>query len=481
MEIMKLFKKALLATAIVGAFGAQAVTVSSDKVKISKEGVAAGKVARIATTTGTDNFVLDFVVGALTPAASTITLTFDKAVDLSNVNITSSSIANDPATGEGTVTLNEGNMVFDYGTGSFTFDDVSIAKDATTDEWSIKFKVNLGNPLTAASAFRLTVDGIATAPNNGIVLAGASSVCYSSVDGAMAPIESGCSPIAELADQFAFDVTQEWDGKIERVEQELFSRNFTGTTDGVDTLKFELTNDETLAAALVTDSGATITFAGAFDNGQGGVNTPNFTGTYDGAATGVTFAANPANVVMTVADANVKKDGMAEGEVTFTSGGIIPRTGAILATATLADSTVVAPLVGAVNLTDAAGSWELDATVINVPYLPVNYEGVQSSVHIANEADRAANVLMTAIDNKGNEYASVELGDVPANTVYKVSQAKLNELFGLAGASRKLSVTFNVDGYAKDVSAYAFTQNDKGRSEVSNSQLKVDGKLDFLK
>lgn len=476
---MKLFKKALLATAIVGAFGAQAVTVSSDKVKISKEGVAAGKVARIATTTGTDNFVLDFVVGALTPAASTITLTFDKAVDLSNVNITSSDITNDPAAGTGTVALASGNMVFDYGTGSFTFDNVSIAQDATTDQWSIKFKVNLGNPLTAASAFRLTVDGV----TNGIVLAGASQVCYDSVDGAMAPIENGCSPIAELADQFAFDVTKEWDGKIERVDQVSFSRNYTGSNNMVDTLNFELTNDETLAAALTTNTDATITFNGMFDNGQAGVNAAEFTGagtTYNALTTGVTMATDPANgtVTMTVANANVKKDGKAAGVVTFTNGSgfKIPQTGEITAVAVLEETGIAAPLTGKVSLTDAAGSWMLDATVINVPYLPVNYEGVQSSVHIANEANRAANVLMTAIDNKGTEYASVELGDVPANTVYKVSQAKLNELFGLAGASRKLSVTFNIDGYAQDVSAYAFTQNDKGRSEVSNSQLKVDGK-----
>ncbi|MEI8623677.1 hypothetical protein P4S67_03970 [Pseudoalteromonas sp. B137] len=39
---MKLFKKALLATAIFGAMGAQAATVSSDPVKLSAEGVAAG-------------------------------------------------------------------------------------------------------------------------------------------------------------------------------------------------------------------------------------------------------------------------------------------------------------------------------------------------------------------------------------------------------------------------------------------------------
>eukprot|EP00494_Astrolonche_serrata_P002318 UN02324 len=46
MEIMKLFKKAVLATAIFGAVGVNAAVLSSDPVLLSAEGVAAGLSAR---------------------------------------------------------------------------------------------------------------------------------------------------------------------------------------------------------------------------------------------------------------------------------------------------------------------------------------------------------------------------------------------------------------------------------------------------
>ena len=39
---MKLFKKALLATAIMGTMGAQAATISSEALNLSKEGAALG-------------------------------------------------------------------------------------------------------------------------------------------------------------------------------------------------------------------------------------------------------------------------------------------------------------------------------------------------------------------------------------------------------------------------------------------------------
>ena len=43
--------------------------------------------------------------------------------------------------------------------------------------------------------------------------------------------------------------------------------------------------------------------------------------------------------------------------------------------------------------------------------------------------------------------------------------------------TNKLSLTFNIDGFAQNISLYAFSQNSKGRSEVSNSQYKIDGKV----
>ena len=66
--------------------------------------------------------------------------------------------------------------------------------------------------------------------------------------------------------------------------------------------------------------------------------------------------------------------------------------------------------------------------------------------------------------------------DLAGDTVTKVSQTAIMSLFGLTD-STKLSVTFNIDADSDEVSAYAYTQADgKGRSEISNSQMKYDGK-----
>ena len=86
-----------------------------------------------------------------------------------------------------------GDITFNYGTGSFTFDNVVVNAAART----IKFKVNLGNPLTANSSFRVTLADP--------VLSGAATVSYSSAL-AGTVIETGSGAIAEETQQFAYSV-----------------------------------------------------------------------------------------------------------------------------------------------------------------------------------------------------------------------------------------------------------------------------------
>ena len=98
---------------------------------------------------------------------------------------------------------------------------------------------------------------------------------------------------------------------------------------------------------------------------------------------------------------------------------------------------------------------------------------------MTNEADEVADVIISAIDDNGTEYGPVDLGiDLAGNTVTKVKPKQIKEALGIDDKTvLKLSVTFNIDAYAQDVAAYAFSQNSQGRSEVSNSQYKVDGKI----
>ncbi|MEO2280278.1 hypothetical protein [Pseudoalteromonas pernae] len=468
---MKLFKKALVASAIVGAFSAHAVNVSSDKIQLSKEGAALGLSAELGTV-ATNDLVLDFVVEADTPASSIITLTFDESVDMANLGtLDSVSVTQDVTNGTGTVDLAaNGTIEFDYGTGSFTFDDVTLDQNES-NQYYISFEVNLGNPLVANSAFRVTVSG--QDANTGIEIGGAAEVCYNSVYNNNA-IEQGCATISEEVSQLAFEITKEWDGVIERVDQIVFVDDFDNSDNTNDTLMFTIMNDQTITGAYDFEGAGSADLV--FEANWGEADVAEFTETYTGSS-GLTL--DNTNGLLTLAGTNANTGSTAaEGDIVFLSDAntMIPVTGSIDATLTFTGTPVVGDDIDFV-LEDYAGMWTLDATVLNVPYIPVNNATVQTAIHFVNESSATTgNIRATAVSLDTNErFASVDLGDIGENTMKKVSHAALATAFGITDAT-KLSVTFNIDGDAEDINAFVYSQNDKGRTTVAHSQHKVDGK-----
>jgi hypothetical protein len=485
MEIMKLFKKALLATAVFGAMGAQAATISSTPLKLSAEGVA----LKVAPTAGTLAF--DIVVDKEHASSSTITLNFDKNVDLTGLTCAG---AVTQAVGGGKATC--GDIGFDYGTGSFTFDNVVFTDgDRSKGETdSLTFKVNLGNPLTANSAFRVTIGahGYSTATgdanlSNGSAVAlvyGASSLGYVSnkSDTAKTEIETGSGVIANEISQFGFKVDTKLDGLIKRDDLTSFV-GANGATVKTDSVKYTFVNDESLALALQTVN-ADIRLSGNFKGtlAEAVLGTPtageltvgqSLTVINNTATTPVAIAVNDAYVAATPGSKETYVEtAVFTNESTSTTE--IPVTGDVEASVTVTSTTssVTLPTGGYVAYSAVdAGKWAVDATIINVPYLPVNASNTDTFIHFANETDNEVDVIVTAIDNNGVEYGPMNLGaKLAANTVTKISEPAMDTLFGLNGASTKLSVTFNVDADKGDVTAYAVSQNDKGRTEVSTSQ-----------
>jgi len=466
---MKLFKKALVATAIFGAVGANAAVLSSDPVLLSSEGVAAGLTAENVV------FDIDFVVEQLTPSASTITLTFDDNVDLDDLETalgtSEVSVVNDPSAGTGTVssvgTSNE--IVFDYGTGSFTFDRLIV--DA--DEGTITFEVNLGNPVTAQSAFRMSFS-----TNAGVDFDGASSVAYSSVNASDVAIETGTGVLSKTQSQFSFSIAKEYDGRIERIAQTDFSRNGDDANDSqVDEVTYVVTNNESGLEANLVVTDVKVDFEGDFDNGATAASGNRLAGTEFTATAGTPSLDTTGfdNVEVVLGGNTANTDGSKNTyKLTFTGAGkVIPQTGAIDATVTIsatAGTTAVTPFEIATNVD--AGSWALDATVINIPYFPVGYEGLSTSVHFANESANAADVIVTAIDDEGEEYTGT-IADLAGDTVTKVGQDAIKAALGIdATASAKLSITFNIDANDGDVNAYAFSNAGTGRQALVTSQEK---------
>lgn len=464
---MNFFKKALVATAVVASFGASAAVVSSNPLQMSAQGVSVGVVAV------NQNFTFDVVVKKEHPSSSIITITFDAAVDLDTLAVAVGGVVTTvPGTGKG----GSVDVTFDYGTGSFTFDNVVI-DTATDGAHTLSWKVNLGNPLTANSAFRVEIGGAK------VDISGASSIAYASVEADGTPIETGVGVISEEVNQFTFATKAAWNGVIERIAQKTFAKN-GDVAVGADTATFTFTNNETLAAAVTGVTGS-LALAGDFDNGAAGA----------AKLTGAEFATNAATTtVASFADALVKfalvnvDIGAAGAKVdrTVTMNGatkVIPVTGDVDAEITF---TAAAPVIAAgktFKMNAAAGEWVLDATIINVPYFPVGFEATNSSIHFANESATDADVIVTAIDDSGVEYGPVNLNThasfadgLEANTVTKLGQAQLMDLLTVP-AGTKLSVTFNIDSDVGNVNAYAFSQKTgEGRQALVTSQEKGSDK-----
>ncbi|WP_372767916.1 hypothetical protein [Pseudoalteromonas sp.] len=449
---MKLFKKALVATAVVGTFAAQAVTIApSTKINLSSEGVAL-KVAPVAADVS-----FNVVVEKDHPATTSITLTFDKNVDLNG-------LLGGACAAVGGTSVKCGDITFDYGNGNFTFNNVQVKEATKTgDVDKIMFDVGIGNPMSALSSFGVTLGGTK------VKIAGATNLTYDSVFNSAA-VESGTFELATEKSQFSYTVTTKLDALIERESQLTFA---SGTTDQ---LKYTLVNDQTLGLAVAAanvDVIATGNFA----------DITSMTGIAGAVVTPVASKSTGAKEFDTLTADYTAFSGSTKETVketwTFTApmtgaGNVIPQTGNVVSKAVVkASSNATLPTGGYVIASNVdSGKWALDATIINVPYFPVLYTGTQSSVHIANESAKDADVIVSAIDNNGTAHGPLNLGfKAKAKTVTKVSQTAIAGLFGIKDAT-KLSVTFNLDADKGDVSAHAFTQNANGRSEVSNSQYK---------
>lgn len=450
---MNFFKKALVATAVVASFGASAakITPSTTIIEISKEGIAAN--VAIPTT----GFDLDVKVEAATPAASNLKIVFGAGVDLSLLTLT------------GTVTQTAGlskdsEMEISFGTGSFTFDNFAV--DTTTvGAHFVTFDVSLGQPMNVGAAFNVKFVGGASAS-----VATAASATYTATDTGVV-IDTGVGAISVEKDQFSFAVKTPLDKLINRTDASVYT-----DTTVVDVLDLTVTNEATLSRAI-TATGGTILLEG------------NFTGVTIGAGeavgtavTGVAPTTTPVTVpvqqqMLLTLDAAAVLAATNVVTVTTTHAGAsdIPATGDVLATYTAAGDFIGG--TGVVATKAAAGEWAIDATIINVPYLPVGIEGLNATVILSNEGASATDVIVTAIDADGLEYGPANLNtladfsaDLPAKTVSKVSDLALIELLS-APAGALLSVTFNIDANEGVVNGYAYTQKaGAGRAEVSTSQ-----------
>lgn len=453
----KLFNASLVALAVAGTFSANAadISVNGDSVKISTEAKEVGL-----SYTGALTF--DTIVKKDHSAGSEIVLTFSKDVDLSGVVGGACSGLNS-GTFEcgGTSDANVDGLVFDVGTGSFTFDAVTVDNTAKT----ISFNVNLGNPLVANSAFRTKI--------NNIEIAGASNLDYASNLGGT-EIETGKAVIATEASQYSFSVATEYNNRVERVNQEEFATFASDETKLTD-----------IARVNILDLAAEFDVAATTKKADVQVNAQLHLGETDETAFAIT-GTNVATAIAAVNDASSNLIGFTASvdsldettstvfTFTNTAGKDIALTGFTIDTDVVYNDGAT-PTPGAdvtKTLSQAAnlGKWELDASVVNVPYLPVGYETLSANVEYSNHGSAEAEVSISAFDQNGEEHTGV-LPNAAPKTVTKYSDVQIMDALQITEPT-KLNITFISDADEENVSIVPYYRQGDSRVQTINDQYK---------
>ncbi|EEZ89849.1 hypothetical protein VME_01030 [Vibrio harveyi 1DA3] len=442
----KLFNASLVALAVAGTFSANAadISVNGDALKISTEAKEVGL-----KYDGTLTF--DTIVKKDHSAGAEIVLSFSENVDLSGVTGGACSGLN-----SGTFTCND--LTFDVGTGSFTFDAVAVDNTAKT----ISFNVNLGNPMIANSAFRTSIDNMS--------IAGSSNLDYASNLGG-AEIETGSAVIATEASQYSFAVQTEYNNRVERVNQETFATFAADESDLKDVARVNILDkaSEFDVAAFTVDSD--IKVSADLHLGDATETAFAISGTTGTAPAPVTVDAKLAGFTSTL----TALDATTATVITFTNGSgeqIALTNFAIDAGVEYGNLASNPTETGTKTLAQAAnlGKWELDASVVNVPYLPVGYENLSSNVEYSNHGSAAAEVSISAFDNKGNEYTGT-LANAAPKTVTKYSEDDIMGALGITEAT-KLNITFISDADEENVSIVPYYRQGDSRVQSINDQYK---------
>lgn len=471
----KVFKASIIAATLAAAFGANAADITIDnKLSITKEASAAG-VASVAYAAK-----ITFYNRQELSAGDVVTLTFPV----------------------GTVFTAAAAVV---GQGVGTFEPAVLANNTvgSTAAPTIKLKVATGSPVLNNSKTEVNIT--AFLPKTG-------EAVYTAADGfsGAAKDTTGTNSVAltTSSDQEVVAVATKFNGFLKRDARGTFETSkgalvaevsisrpaaTTVATVGAETLSLTGKNFDqiTSVSAGICDNGSTPTVTFAADQPVLGCGTAALvpvagTLTCAAAAGGVCVApAKPDTVTFdttTLSAELIAATAPATGvagkfAVAFTSNQAktFP-VGSLTATRSVTYDKVAPvatdPVFNYVKDADI-GKFQLDASVVNVPYLPVGL-GLTPNVEIANAGSTDAAIQLEAFDQNGVAYGPVAIAKVAKKgAVTKVGEADIEAAFGLAPASgKKLSVTFVLDADAADITLAPYYRQNESRVNVLSDQYK---------
>ncbi|KKO46966.1 hypothetical protein WG68_03265 [Arsukibacterium ikkense] len=469
----KVFNASLVAASMALAFGASAadLTISAPTV-ITTEAAAAGVAAP-----GQAQTIRVLNRAELVPGDK-ITLTFPIGTVLADPTLAA-------------------DFSIDYGNGTFTFTNITWTPSTATVAPKLEMEVQLGNPVIANSAFDVIFAGTNFVPRAG-------NVTYKAVDGVSGVAKdttgNNSAALTTSVAQRTVSAVTAFDGFVNRLDRDEYNDkgsvfaevNVKLATAGVqavvasETLVLNGTfNANTVANIAICADGTKPTATFGANLGALACGAPpalvSVAGTLSCSAVApAACGANDVRDTLTFNTATIAA-AIAAGNGTFvvnfgtTAGNDIALT-EITATHPVV-YTGVAPVTNQTfKYLDAAsvGKTRLDASVVNVPYLPVGYPQFSTTVEVSNLGATDAEIILEAVGKTGVKYGPVTLAKKAVkNGVTTVFESDMMTAFGLAkGDNEKLSVTFVIDANAADITLAPYYREGTSRINVISDQYK---------
>jgi hypothetical protein len=120
----------------------------------------------------------------------------------------------------------------------------------------------------------------------------------------------------------------------------------------------------------------------------------------------------------------------------------------------------------------AAGTWNLNGAVVNVPYMPYG-PNISQIIYVTNTGSLDGDVSVTAFDEAGTTYDLGVVTSAKAGTVTKLASVINTALEAQGFKSGKLSMTITVNAQDKDITVQAaYNVGGADRGSVMTSQYK---------
>lgn len=451
-----IFTKSLIAAGIMSAaMNASAMTVTAtDATKLSAQGIEAG----IPGTKQRIIFAINPEVDH--PAGSKFVISFDQNAEFD---------------------LTSENISIEKGNGSFGLTATAVEGDENDGEVdSIEVTVDVGQPMLAGSQF--IVSSIAAPVGGGpvaegVIYSGNSTVSVKSFGPTGIQLEETATvAAATTVSQYTASVKTKFDQLIDRTDAAQFNDASVTDTATVTVTDIGGSLDAAVASTNagdvklllktdLTDLLAADFAGGAFvdTDGDGEDDSISFNLTIPSDGTPTDYSVD---FEKTGVDAN--GNALAIPEVSFAATVVVEGSNDA-AENTTPEFTFPSDL----------GLFELDASIINIPYLPLGYN-LSPGIEISNDSGTDAAISVRGYDEYGNKFDLVPLLDLDGDQVFakkhqvvKITERFLQKAFNLdVTKGHKVNVTLVVDADADAISVAPYYKDGNARVGIISDQYK---------